>query len=142
MSRDNPRTPMQWTDGANAGFTEGQPWIDVNPNHKHINTEADRSAEKSVFRYYQDLIRLRHSQAVVVLGDFHLEAPEDPHLFAYRRRLDGTEWLVLANVSGEDLEVPLGLASDGLRILGNYTDPGDPDVLRPWEVRVADLTGA
>jgi len=142
MSRDNPRTPMQWTDGPNAGFSGGQPWIDVNPNHKHVNTEADRSAEKSVFRYYQELIRLRHSQDVVVLGDFHLEAPEHPHLFAYRRRLDETLWLVLANVSGEGLEVPLGLASDGPLILGNYADPGDPDVLRPWEVRVVDLTGA
>ncbi|MBF4994308.1 alpha-glucosidase [Arthrobacter gandavensis] len=140
MSRDNPRTPMQWTDGPNAGFTEGQPWIDVNPNHRRINTEADRSAEKSVFRYYQDLIRLRHTQDVVVLGDFHLEAPEHPRLFAYRRRLDDTSWLVLANVSGEVLEVPPGLAPDGPLLLGNYAELGDSAELRPWEVRVLDAS--
>lgn len=140
MSRDNPRTPMQWTGGANAGFSDGQPWIDVNPNHVHINADTDRSAEKSVFRYYQELIELRHTRDVVVLGDFHLEAPEDPNLFAYRRRLDETEWLVLANVSGESLTIPLGLASDGPLILGNYADFGDPDVLRPWEARVLDVS--
>lgn len=140
MSRDNPRTPMQWTAGPNAGFTEGQPWIDVSPNHADINAETDRSADKSVFRYYRDLIRLRHTQDVVVLGDFHLEAPEHPHLFAYRRHLDETAWLVLANVSGDVLDVPLGLASDGPLILGNYAEPGDPAELRPWEVRVLDVS--
>ncbi|MER1995793.1 MAG: alpha-glucosidase [Arthrobacter sp.] len=140
MSRDNPRTPMQWTAGPNAGFSDGQPWIDVNPNHRHLNADADRSAEKSVFRYYQKLIRLRHTQNVVVLGDFHLEAPEHPHLFAYRRRLDDTAWLVLANVSGADLEIPLGLSADGPLILGNYSQAGDTAELRPWEVRVLDVS--
>ena len=140
MSRDNPRTPMQWTAGPNAGFTEGQPWIDVNPNHVDVNAEADRSAEKSVFRYYQDLIRLRHTHDVVVLGDFHLEAPEHPHLFAYRRTLDDAAWLVLANVSGDVLEVPLGLADDGPLILGNYAEAGGAGNLRPWEVRVLDVS--
>ena len=140
MSRDNPRTPMQWTAGPNAGFTEGQPWIDVNPNHVDINAEADRSAEKSVFRYYQDLIRLRHTHDVVVLGDFHLEAPEHPHLFAYRRTLDDAAWLVLANVSGDVLEIPLGLAADGPLILGNYAEAGSAGNLRPWEVRVLDVS--
>ncbi|MEB7504335.1 alpha-glucosidase [Arthrobacter koreensis] len=140
MSRDNPRTPMQWTSGPNAGFTAGRPWIDVNPNHLQINTETDRAAEKSVFRYYQDLIRLRHTHEVVALGDFHLEAPEDPRLFAYRRRLEETSWLVLANVSGEDLEVPLGLAVDGPLVLGNYAGAGSTGRLRPWEVRVLDVS--
>ena len=140
MSRDNPRTPVQWTAGPNAGFSDGQPWIDVNPNHKQINAEADRAAQKSVFAYYRTLIQFRHTQDVVALGEFHLEVPEHPHLFAFRRLLDGTEWLVLANVSDNDLELPLGLAVSGPLILGNYSDAGDPEVLRPWEARILDIS--
>ncbi|MBD7994530.1 alpha-glucosidase [Arthrobacter sp. Sa2CUA1] len=142
MSRDNARTPMQWTAGANAGFSAGEPWLQVNPNYPQINTEADRAAEKSVFRYYQDLIRLRHTQDVVVLGDFHLEDANHPHLFAFRRTLDAVEWLVLANVSSGGLELPADLSIPGELILGNYAEPGEADLLRPWEARVLNISAA
>ncbi|UPO76241.1 alpha-glucosidase [Arthrobacter sp. Helios] len=140
MSRDNARTPMQWTAGPNAGFTAGEPWLQVNPNYRQINSEADRAAEKSVFRYYQDLIRLRHTQDVVVLGGFQLEDPDHPHLFAFRRMLGDTEWLVLANVFHRDLELPPDLSVAGELVLGNYAGPGGASVLRPWEARVLDVS--
>ncbi|MCC9196736.1 alpha-glucosidase [Arthrobacter sp. zg-Y820] len=141
VSRDNARTPMQWDDGPNAGFTTGTPWIDVNANYRTVNAAADRAAENSVFRYYQRLIALRHASQVVSLGDFELMDPSDPVLFAFRRRLGNEELAVMCNVSGGLLTVPTYLNRHQL-VLGNYSEPGDPDVLRPWETRVHSLSSA
>ena len=138
VSRDNARTPMQWDDGPNAGFTTGKPWIDVNPNYRGLNVRADRNAEKSVFRYYQQLINLRHGSKAVSLGDFELMDLGDPKLFAFRRRFGDEELAVLCNVSGEPLPVPQYERGHRL-VLGNYSDPGDPEMLRPWEARVHHL---
>ena len=134
-SRDNARTPMQWDDSPNAGFSTGKPWIDVNPNYLHINAAADRAAEKSVFRYFQQLIRLRHESTVISLGDFEMSEPADPQLFAFRRRLDDEALGIMCNVSGEPLKVPAYFGKPEL-VLGNYNEPGDPEMLRPWEARV------
>ncbi|MBP3036426.1 alpha-glucosidase [Arthrobacter sp. zg-ZUI100] len=139
VSRDNARTPMQWDDGPNGGFTTGTPWIDVNPNYRDINVQADRTAEKSVFRYYQQLINLRHGSKAVSLGDFELMGPGDPKLFAFRRRFGDEELAVLCNVSGEPLPVPQYEPRHRL-VLGNYSDPGDPEMLRPWEARIHRLS--
>ena len=139
MSRDNARTPMQWTDGPNAGFTSGTPWIPVNSNYGEINAERDRASDRSIYRYYQKLIRLRHESDVVSLGDFHLLDAEHPVLYAFRRSRGDQQFLVTGNVSGGELELPSNLGS-GDRILGNYGDAGDPHRLRPWEVRVMDIS--
>ena len=141
ISRDNARTPMQWDDGPNAGFSSGTPWIDVNTNYRTVNVAADRAAERSVFRYYQRLIALRHSSKVVSLGDFELMDPSDPVLFAFRRRLGDEELAVMCNVSGELLAAPPYSRPHRL-VLGNYTEPGDPEVLRPWEARIHSLSAA
>ena len=71
ISRDNARTPMQWDDSANAGFTMGTPWISVNKNYTQINAKAALEDKDSVFYYYQKLIRLRHQYEVIVEGVFH-----------------------------------------------------------------------
>ncbi|WP_329609366.1 alpha-amylase family glycosyl hydrolase [Arthrobacter sp. ATA002] len=139
MSRDNARTPMQWSDGPNAGFTAGTPWIPVNSNYPDINADNDRASERSVYRYYQKLIRLRHESAVVALGDFHLLDAEHPVLYAFRRSRGDQQSLITGNVSGEDLELPANLGSGDL-ILGNYGDPGNPHRLRPWEARIVDIS--
>ena len=139
MSRDNARTPMQWTDGPHAGFTSGTPWIPVNSNYGEINAERDRASDRSIYRYYQKLIRLRHESDVVSLGDFHLLDAEHPVLYAFRRSRGDQQFLVTGNVSGEELELPSNLGSGDL-ILGNYGDAGDPHRLRPWEVRVVDIS--
>jgi oligo-1,6-glucosidase len=139
MSRDNARTPMQWTNGPNAGFTSGTPWIPVNSNYPHINAETDRASDRSIYRYYQELIRLRHESEVVALGDFHLLDPGHQVLYAFRRSRGDQQFLVSANVSGEELELPANLGSGDL-ILGNYADPGSPHWLRPWEARILDIS--
>lgn len=134
MSRDNARTPVQWTAERHAGFTAGDPWIHVNPNHVTLNVEADRSAERSVFRFYQQLIKLRHQDEVVRLGEFQMLEADHPTLYAFTRSLNGRALLVLGNVSPEVLDLPESLHGGEL-ILGNYDGAREP-ALRPWEVRV------
>ena len=78
MSRDNARTPMQWTAEPGAGFTAATPWIGVNPNHDRVNAAAQIDDPNSIFAHYRRLIALRHSDPVVVHGDFRMLLPDDP----------------------------------------------------------------
>lgn len=98
-SRDNARTPMQWDDTANGGFTTGTPWIAVNPNYTKINAKEQISRKDSVFRHYQKLISLRHSFPVIVYGHYELLMPEDPDLYVYTRTWEGHSLLVVCNLS-------------------------------------------
>lgn len=104
-SRDNARTPFQWDDGENAGFTEGEPWIMVNPNYKEINAKEQREREDSVFHYYQKLIRLRKENLVIVYGSYDLLLPDSKEIFAYTRTLGEEKLLVLCNYSAEAQQV-------------------------------------
>jgi len=142
-SRDNARSPMQWDAGANAGFTTGTPWSKVNPNHTQINAEGAVADDDSVFHHYRRVIELRHTEPAVAHGDFHMLAADHPTLYAFTRAHEGTELLVLANFSGDEL--PLddvdGLELDGWKgatlLLGNVGEPTAPTApLRPWEARV------
>jgi oligo-1,6-glucosidase len=135
MGRDNARTPMQWDASEHAGFTTGEPWIPVNPNHTEINAEAALADPDSVFHHYRRLIELRHAEPVVAHGDFTMLLPEDERVYAFTRRLGGIELLVLGNFSGETAAVELPEAGGEL-VLGNYADAGEELVLRPWEARV------
>lgn len=101
LARDNSRTPMQWNSGHQAGFTSGQPWLNVNPNYKEINVEQALSDPDSIFYYYQKLIALRRKHEVMVYGDFHMLLEEHHQIFAYTRTLPEESWLVLLNLSGE-----------------------------------------
>ncbi|HYQ74782.1 alpha-glucosidase [Cellulomonas sp.] len=143
MSRDNARTPVQWDDSPQAGFTTGTPWLAVNPNHAEVNAAAERADPDSVFHHHRRLIALRHDEPVVALGDFTMLLPEDEQVYAYTRELDGDALLVVVNVSGEERAVDLGaawpLADDGgwgELVLGTHADAGPSTTLRPWEARV------
>lgn len=125
-SRDNARTPMQWNDEKNAGFTEGAPWIMVNPNYPKINAKEQLSRETSVFHYYQKLIRLRKEHEIIVYGNYTLLLPEDPALYVYTRELDGEKLLVICNFSDQakDFSLPEGFSPRKLtRLIGNYDRP-------------------
>lgn len=98
ISRDNARTPMQWDDSANAGFTTGTPWIKVNSNYPKVNAKQEISDPDSVFSYYKKLIRLRHENEIIVYGDYKLLAPEDEALFIYTRMLGTQRLMVLCNL--------------------------------------------
>lgn len=140
-SRDNARTPVQWDDSANAGFTSGTPWLAVNPNAGTVNAKQAVEDEDSVFHYYRKLIQLRHELPVIVNGRFELLLEEDERIFAYTRTLDARQLLVLANFSDEEQSVPLDDAEAWAEedvLIGNYPvqSARSEIVLRPWEARV------
>jgi oligo-1,6-glucosidase len=130
MGRDNARTPVQWTAGPYAGFTTGEPWLPVNPNHTEINAEAERANPDSVFHHYRKLIALRHELAVIADGDFTMLLEADERVYAYTRALDGVELLVLGNFSGDEVVVTLPGWESAEPLIGS---PGL--TLGPWEGR-------
>ena len=105
-SRDNARTPMQWSSKPNAGFTSGTPWIAVNRNYEWLNVEQDRADPDGVFQRYRRLIALRCQHAVIRHGDFELLLPDHPSLFAFERRLGAEKLLVIANMSRQETAIP------------------------------------
>jgi oligo-1,6-glucosidase len=110
MSRDHGRTPFQWDDGAQAGFTTGQPWIAVNPDYRHVNAAIQRSDEASVAAHYRRLIALRHAEPAVTDGGYRLLLPDDPAIWAFVRDGDDAELLVVANLSDHEVDVDLPVA--------------------------------
>ena len=136
MMRDNARTPMQWTAGPHAGFTDGDPWMMVNPNYTEINAAAALADPDSVFYTYQKLIALRKAHRVFVEGDFTLLCPEDEQVFAYLRRGAGQEMLVAVNLSGRSAPFALPEAFEGRAPL--LATQGAPlaGALRPWEALI------
>jgi oligo-1,6-glucosidase len=100
-SRDNARTPMQWEAGEGAGFTAGRPWMDINPNHRHINAAEQIPRRNSVLAHYRALIALRRRHDIIVYGTYAPLALDDEHIFAYTRSLGGQTLLVCCNFSAQ-----------------------------------------
>jgi oligo-1,6-glucosidase len=139
-SRDNARTPMQWDDSAQAGFTTGTPWLKVNPNYPEVNAAAAGKDPDSVLAHYRKLIRLRHEESAVANGDFQMVLADDQQIYAFTRRLDDTELLVLANLSGETADPgPLPDWGDAEVLITNVSK-GSPGTLQPWEATVLRRT--
>ena len=136
-SRDNARTPMQWDASEHAGFTTGTPWLAVNRNHTEINAEAQRADPDSVFHHYRRLIALRHDEPAVALGDFTMLLPDEERIYAFTRRHEDTQLLVVANWSGEPVTVD---GAGGELLLGNVAGP-QPGTLEPWEARIMRAEG-
>ncbi|SFL06929.1 oligo-1,6-glucosidase [Halogranum rubrum] len=167
LSRDNARTPMQWTDEEHAGFTDGEPWLAVNPNHEEINADTAREDDDSVFHYYRNLIALRDDDDVsdvLVYGSYDDLWPSHTDLWAYTRTLDDERLLVVLNFTSEDQqfrlprededhatyadELPLHAGEvadlDTELLVSNYDEDVESDptefALRPWEARVYHLS--
>ena len=140
QSRDNARTPMQWDDSENAGFTTGTPWIKVNPNYRTINAQSQLTDENSIRSYYKKLIALRKTYPIIVYGDYTLLLPDDEQIFAYQRTLEGQKLLVLCNYSGEKTkQVSLKEWGMGKAQLLLSNMPVNADIsfsLEPYEARV------
>ena len=132
--RDNARTPIQWNNAKNAGFTTGTPWLHVNPNYHQINVEAALKDPNSIFYTYQKLIKLRHNNPIVVDGDFELVKGTVEAVLAYYRKLKDTKWLIVANLSGQKQHFS---STDKVtdQIINNYTDHSNLTnlTLKPYE---------
>ena len=133
-SRDNARTPMQWDDTENAGFSEADPWISVIPNYKEINT-LDREDENSIFSYYRKLIRLRKTVPVLADGSFEALLEEDDRILAYKRRTKEQELYVFCNFFPEEASADFSLQEGCRCLLSNYNEEIQPGALklRPYE---------
>ena len=139
--RDNARTPMQWDDSANAGFSgaDATPWIMVNPNYTKINAKDQVSREDSVFKYYQKLIRLRHESDLIVYGTYDLILDDDKDIYAYIRTLGDEKLIVYCNFSENTREVELSEEfTDGKILISNYNDAkvSEKITLRPYKAIV------
>ncbi|CAM4074863.1 alpha,alpha-phosphotrehalase [Staphylococcus xylosus] len=123
-SRDNSRTPVQWTSEKNAGFTTGTPWIDIPDNFDQINVEAAIEDGQSILHTYRDLIRLRHEYDIVTYGSIEPLYMEHDELFIYKRHYKDETWLVVANFSKERITIPEDLDVEGRVMIqhGNISD--------------------
>ncbi|MFC3885071.1 alpha-glucosidase [Bacillus songklensis] len=148
LSRDNSRTPVQWNDTENAGFTSGTPWIKVNPNYKKINVEQALADPDSVFYFYQKLIRLRKENEVMVYGTYEPILEEDLQIYSYLRSLEKERWLVILNISDQPAEfkLPDFISYQAKELLlANYPANADESIdsftLQPYESRIYRLRG-
>ena len=136
-SRDNGRTPMQWDDSENGGFTQGTPWIAMGDNVSTVNAAAALADPDSVFYCYQKLIALRKHYAILTHGDYLDLLPDHPRLWCYCRRIAGETLVVATNFSGEtQVWHPPAYSGHWEVLISNYADthvtPGEV-MLRPWE---------
>ncbi len=146
-SRDNARTPFQWDDGAQAGFTTGTPWIKVNPNYTTINARQALADPHSIFYYYQALIRLRRENPVMVYGIYDLLLDDHPEIYAFTRTLEDDRLLVILNFSQgtPEFALPPDIEyGNAALLISNYAvDPAEDAhhlTLRPYEARVYRLS--
>ncbi|UOR13754.1 glycoside hydrolase family 13 protein [Halobacillus amylolyticus] len=145
--RDNSRTPMQWTGERNAGFTEGEPWIGINPNHKEINVERSIQDNKSIYHYYKELIQIRKKHPVLIYGHYHIILPEHDQIYAYTRSLEGELMLIVTNLfpNEADFKWPEDFKNKSKQLyMSNYEADSNEDinhiVLKPFESRVYNVT--
>ena len=120
-SRDNSRTPMQWNASNHAGFTTGEPWINIPQNYQHINVEEAMKDSESILHTYKTLISLRHHHDIITYGNIEPMYMEHEQLFVYRRHYHNQTWLIIANFSKEPVMLPEDLNVSGDVIIQNGT---------------------
>ena len=137
ISRDNGRTPMQWDESTQAGFTEGTPWLKVNPNYEKINVQNQDQDEASVLNYFRKMIRVRKANPVLIYGQYDMLFPEHEQLYAYTRTLGDTKVLVLLNFSVEEIDCDLPENfKDALVLINNinsFSRKGVKAKLKPYQ---------
>ena len=142
-SRDNTRTPMQWDDSMNAGFSKSNnPWIHVNPNYRDINVKEQLEDSNSILNFYKKMIKTRKSNDCLIYGKYNLILEDDTNIFAYERILNDEKFLIICNLKSEHSKYeydPITLKYENL-ILSNYDVDDNEDLnkilLRPWEARI------
>ena len=138
--RDNVRTPIQWDTNTNAGFSEVEPWIKVNPNYVDINVEKALKEPNSIFYFYQKMLAYRKANPTLIYGTYKDLNPSDEHVFVYRRSDAEATFFVILNFS--EAQIPMVRYLPNMKALtlevSNYKTTS-PDILRPWESRLYRL---
>ena len=139
-NRDNSRTPMQWTNEVNGGFTEGTPWFPVNPNYKTINVAQQSEDSDSVLNFYKRLIKIKKSDDIYTYGEFNLIDDANENIFAYTRKLNNKTVLVAGNLTDHvaSLNLPFEVEPSQIK-LHNYKNDLDITNMRPFEAFVVEL---
>lgn len=142
MGRDNARTPMQWDNTYQAGFTKGKPWLKVNPNYTEINVKDALNDKDSIFYTYQKLINLRKNSIysdTIIYGDYELLLENDENCFVYKRFDENYKLLVIANFTDKEVKLNINEIFEKL-ILSNYDDTSlDLKLLRPYEACIMQI---
>ena len=134
QSRDNARTPMQWNDLENAGFSSVKPWIDVHENYKTINVASAEEDPNSILHYYRNVIAFRKDNPTLIYGDFKDVYPKHTKLFGYLRWDSKTTFLIIHNFSDHNLNWD-NPEKTSVLVFGNYINPNENE-LAPWESRI------
>src|SRR5699024_3286137 len=139
-ARDNARTPMQWNDEENGGFTTGTPWLKVNPNYKEINVKESLADEDSIFHYMQKLIRMRKENLIAVYGDFKEYEPDNRQLYIYERNYQDQKMFVVLNFSDQEASFTMPREwekEEAKPLISNYPEkPLQSRTFAPWEAAV------
>ncbi len=138
-SRDSARTPVQWSNGPNAGFSTAKPWFYVNPNYDRINVEAEESDPDSILNFYRKAIALRNRKKALLYGDYREYRPCSRKLYLYERSYQGIRILVVCSFSARPVRFRMPRdfrRAEGELLLCNYPGKGDKEILRPYETRI------
>jgi alpha-glucosidase len=148
--RDGERTPMQWTPGKNAGFTNGKPWLPIPPSYKTHNVESELKDPNSVLNFYRQVLAMRHQEPALLNGEYLALNPDDPNVYSYVRRYQDEAVLVVLNMSASEQNArfdlsPLGFASPKLSVLATtFQKPpagvADSVPMEPYSVFIAKIT--
>ena len=144
VSRDNSRTPMQWDNSNNAGFTDGTPWINVNENYKTINVNNQINDENSILNFYKNMIRIRKENETLVYGSYDLILDEDDKIYAYIRTMGDEKFIVIVNLSHDEVKYSYEEKLNYSKLLlSNYKvethDMINEFILKPYEARLYKL---
>ena len=139
-ARDNGRTPFQWDNSTNAGFTTGNPWLKVNPNYTTINAAAEDKDSNSCLNYFRSMIKLRKENLVFTYGKYMLLDKDNPDVYAYTRELNGKKFLILLNFTTHVATANTGIdVSQAKMLIDNYGKAGNSNTLQPYEAVVYEL---
>jgi oligo-1,6-glucosidase len=139
-ARDNGRTPFQWDNTPNAGFTTGTPWLKVNPNYTAVNVQAQEADPNSTLNYFRNIVQLRKQNPALIYGKYTLLDRENPSVYAYTREWEGRKYLVLLNFKAQNAAANLNLdLSNAKIVINNYPEAKPATSLRPYEAMVLEL---
>ncbi|OHR88935.1 glucohydrolase [Staphylococcus sp. HMSC34G04] len=142
-NRDNARTPMQWNNSINGGFTTGKPWFHVNPNYTEINVKQQLNDKFSILSYYKALIQLKKSDLIYTYGKFSMVDAENEQIFAYTRSFKNNTVLIVANLTNEvsELNLPfeLDISSVDIKLHNYHLNDINLDHIKPYEAFVVEI---